>query len=306
MVRPAPLWVSLSSSAIRAMPFGRYRLANALARFSSGPFLARLPQDLGGASYVCDLQDSIAREVCFTGRYEPQETSIARALLRPGMVVVDAGANWGYFALVCAHLVGRTGRVIALEPHPRLNAVLTENATRNALAQMEVLQLAAADGTGVQGFVGFDDTGGNSGLSRSVRVNESPEFECGTVAIDAILDARERPTVDLLKMDVEGGESDAILGMTEGLSRGRYRHVLLECHPEALAATGSSIDACIEPFVRFGYRGWHVDHSLAAHRRAAAADIPVSDLLSPIDPRALARDPWPHLLWVAPGEAPPA
>src|SRR5262249_47379079 len=106
MVRPSPFWVSFSSSAIRAMPFGRYRLANALARFSSKPFLARLPQDLGGASFVCDLQDSIAREVCFTGRYEPQETHIARMLLQGGMTVVDVGANWGYFTLVCAHLVG--------------------------------------------------------------------------------------------------------------------------------------------------------------------------------------------------------
>jgi FkbM family methyltransferase len=306
MVRPAPLWVSLSSSAIRALPFGRYRLANAVSRFSSEPFLARLPKDLGGASFVCDLHDSIAREVCFTGRYEPQETHIARALVRPGMTIVDVGANWGYFTLVCSHLAGRDGRVLALEPHPLLNAVLMENVNRNALTHVQVFQLAASRGAGVQGFVGFSASDGNSGLSRSVRRNESEEFQCETVALDALLDGRGCGTVDLLKMDIEGAEADAILGMTEGLSRGRYRYVLLECHPEALAACGSSLDACVEPFVRFGYRGWHVDHSAAAHERSATADVPVSELLSPIDPRALARDAWPHLLWAAPGLPAPA
>jgi FkbM family methyltransferase len=306
MVRPAPLWVSLSSSAIRAMPFGRYRLANALARFSSEPFLARLPPDLGGASFVCDLHDSIAREVCFTGRYEPQETHIARALVRPGMAVVDVGANWGYFTLVCAHLVGRAGRVIALEPHPQLSAVLTENANRNVLTQVQVCRLAASRAEGVQGFVGYSAGDGNSGLSRAVRTAEAAQFECEAAPLDALLDARGCDVIDLLKLDVEGGEADAIVGMTEGLSRGRYRYVLLECHPEALAAAGSSLDACIEPFVRFGYSGWQVDHSPAAHQRAAAANIPLSDLLSPIDSRALARDAWPHLLWAAPGQATPA
>ena len=97
-----PVWVSLSASAIQALPLGRYQAANALARFAGPPFLARLPADLGGAAFVCDLHDTIAREVCFTGRYEPQETQLVQRLLGSGMVVADVGANWGYFTLVCA------------------------------------------------------------------------------------------------------------------------------------------------------------------------------------------------------------
>ena len=61
-----------------------------------------------------------------------RKRSSPRRLLGPGMVVVDVGANWGYFTLVCAHLVGRTGRVIALEPHPRLASMLAENVAENA------------------------------------------------------------------------------------------------------------------------------------------------------------------------------
>jgi len=303
---PAPFWISASASAIRTLPFGRYHLANALARFASGPFLARMPHDLGGASFICNLDDAIAREVCFTGRYEPQETELARSLLRPGMVVVDAGANWGYFSLVCAHLVGGSGRVIALEPHPRLASMLEENVSVNDLSQVKVLRRAAASEAGTRRFVGFDERQGNWGLSRLARDTDPVEFECAGVAIDALMEQMRVPCVDLLKIDIEGAEADAVRGMIAGLGRRQYRYVLLECHPAALVAGGASVDSCLEPFQRAGYRGWHIDHSIAMHRRAAAGAVPVQELLTPVDANRLAADPWPHLLWAAPDASLPA
>jgi FkbM family methyltransferase len=302
MISPAPLWISLSASAIRTLPFGRYQLANALARFANRPFLAKLPADLGGATYICDLQDTISREVCFTGRYEPQETQLAMRLLRPGMTVVDVGANWGYFTLLCAHLVGASGRVIALEPHPRLSSMLAENASANSLRQVEVLKLAAGADAGARAFVDFDAAAGNFGLSRAAHSAEAADFLCESVAVDALLDARSCERVDLIKIDIEGGEADAIRGMTAGLARHRYRFVLLECHPAELKGLGATVAQCLEPFRRAGYQGWHIDHSLEMHRRAAVSAISTNELLAPIDEAVLASDPWPHLLWTAPGD----
>jgi FkbM family methyltransferase len=303
---PAPFWVSVSASAIRTLPFGRYHLANALARFAGTPFLARLPPDLGGSSFVCDLHDTISREVCFTGRYEPQETQLALRLLGPGMVVADVGANWGYFTLVCAHLVGRTGRVIALEPHPRLASMLAENVAGNALSQVEVHRVAAGATSESRGFVGFDERGGNWGVSRAAQGSEVPDFESQAVALDTLLDERQAGRIDLVKIDIEGAEAEAIRGMAAGLERHRYRYVLLECHPAELERMGASVEHCLAPFRRAGYRGWHIDHSAAMHRRAAGGAVPTAELLAPIDDRVLASDPWPHLLWTAPGEALPA
>src|SRR3989442_13351056 len=75
------------------------------------PFWMHLPPDVGELAYACDLRDGLMREVYLTGRYEPQETALLRHLLRPGMTLVDVGANWGYFTLVGAHLVGASGCV---------------------------------------------------------------------------------------------------------------------------------------------------------------------------------------------------
>jgi FkbM family methyltransferase len=303
MPDPAPLWVSWSAAAIRTLPFGRYQLANVMARFASRPFVATLPDDLGSATFVCDLHDTIAREVCFTGRYEPQETQLAMQLLERGMTVLDVGANWGYFSLVSAHRVGCEGRGLALEPHPRLHAMLAENVARNRLSQIEVLRLAAGAESARRSFVGFDERDGNWGLSRTARGGEGGDFDCETSTLDALIGARGIDRVDVVKIDIEGGEAEAIRGMEDGLRRRCYRHILLECHPAALAALGSSIDACLAPLRRAGYRGWRIDHSLAMHKRAATAPVPLGELLTPVDDDAIASDPWPHLLWIAPGEA---
>jgi FkbM family methyltransferase len=301
----APLWVSWSATAIRALPFGRYHAANALVRFAGEPFLARLPPDLGGGTFACDLHDTIAREVCFTGRYEPQETQLASRLLGPGMTVADVGANWGYFTLLCAHRVGATGRVLALEPHPRLVTLLAGNVGRNGLSQVEVLRVAAGAAAGSTPFVGFDERGGNWGVSRAARGNDLTDFEAPAATLDGLLDERRLDRVDLVKIDIEGAEVDALQGMTAGLMRGRYRYALVECHPLELKERGASVGDCVAPFARAGYRAWQIDHSPEMHRRAGAGPVPVSELLSAVEPGAASSERWPHFLFAAPGEAAP-
>ena len=313
MADAPPLWVSLSASAIRALPFGRYRATNFLGRLGRKPFVARLPADLGAASFYCDLRDSISREACFTGRYEPQETVLATRILQPGMTAIDVGANWGYFTLVCAHLVGPRGTVVALEPHPRLASTLRENVRSNNLPQVRVLELGAAAATGVASFIDYPGEGSNRGLSRMTEGAERGDF-CGvTVALDDLLDqiltAQTSPhpasAVDLLKLDVEGAEHEVLDGMSRGLASGRYRYVLLECHPHALARRGLSLESCVRPFTAAGYTGWLIDHSPSAHRRSASGKAHVRDLLIPwASPRESTPSEWPHMLWVSP-DAPP-
>ena len=297
----APRWLAWSAPVIRALPFGRYRIGNAVAGLARTPFTARLPADLGAAAFECDLRDSIAREVCFTGRYEPQETTLALALLGPGMTVLDVGANWGYFTLVAAHAVGPTGRVVALEPHPGLHAMLQRNVSANRLAMVDCRRLAAGRSAGTARFAGFRDTDGNSGLSREVAPGGAFDFECTVCAIDAVADAHGLDAVDLVKIDIEGGEAEALAGMADGLRRGRYRRLLIEVHPRALAERGSATAAAIDPLNRAGYRAWRIDHSPGMHRRAATGRAALREFLRPLDPGTLERDDWPHLLWTAPG-----
>jgi FkbM family methyltransferase len=297
---PAPLWVRGAARFVRLLPFGRYRAIHALPR-RHGAFRMRLPQTLGGYSFRCDLRDSISREVCFTGRYEPQETAILRMLLAPGMTFVDVGANWGYHSLLAAHLVGPTGRVLSLEPDPRSFAALQDNLEVNALHQVKALCVAAADAVGEVSLAGYQESDGNYGVSKIVPGDQpSGTFAVESRPLDLVLQDEGVGQVEVLKMDIEGGEDLALRGLERSLKDHQVRRLLLEVHPELLAERGRTVGQVLELLTRHGYQGWRIDHSPSATRRTAYAAQPAwQDLLQPLVPGG-DLDSWPHLLWLAP------
>jgi FkbM family methyltransferase len=322
----APKWVRLAARLIPWLPAGRYRAISRLGRNPPPTFRMRMPSSMGGQWFLCDLRDSIAREVCFTGLYEPQETAVVRAVLKPGMTFVDVGANWGYFTLLAAHLVGRAGRVLSLEPDPRLFQTLSSNLAMNRLDQVRALQLAAADAPGLLNLAGFDERQGNFGLSRIVEKGDIHLFGDGHADVakpvpgtgmgagtdgcrifpvaarplDHVLAEAGIDGIDLLKMDIEGAEGMALKGMQETLSRRRVRRLLLELHPSQLQEHGQSAAEIIGQLQEWGYVGWRIDHSPKRNRRAAyRRTTSIGDILRPLEPHRV-LDRWPHLLWVSP------
>ena len=300
---PAPAWVRLTAAVIRHLPAGRYRAIHSLCPRPPAAFLMNMPEEMGGYLFSCDLRDTISREVCFTGRYEPQETALVRSILRPGMSFVDVGANWGYFTLLAASLVGSNGRVLSLEPDPRLFSILQENVTRGGLDQVTVLQLAAANEPGTLTLAGYTEDGGNFGISRiAAGANRQGRvFQVSSDSLDHILDQQGLSHVDLMKMDIEGAEAFAIAGLEESMTKGKVKRLLLELHPNEVAEYGSTISAVIEKLQSAGYRAWTIDHSPTTTREAAyQKEINVKALLRPLDSSG-EYDAWPHQLWLAPG-----
>jgi FkbM family methyltransferase len=299
-----PGWVTLSAAVVRRLPMGRYRAMDRLCRMKGTPaFLARMPEELGGSQFVCDLRDSISREVCFTGRYEAQETAILRSVLRPGMIFLDVGANWGYFTLIAAHSVGAAGRVLSLEPDPRLFKRLTECLVSNSLTQVTALPVAAGAEAATLSLSGYDEKSDNFGLSRIAGAGaaEGVEFSITARAIDDILDDAGIHDVDLLKMDIEGYEGFALAGMKNSLAAHRIKRIILELHPEQLAEHGQTGSALVERLKAGGYRAHRIDHSPAAFRRAAyQRDPDPRGFLTPLTP-GTALDAWPHMYLTAPG-----
>jgi FkbM family methyltransferase len=228
---------------------------------------------------------------------------LLKAILRPGMSFVDVGANWGYFTLLAAHIVGTGGRVISLEPDPRLFDVLKENLARNELRHVTALQVAAANERGTLTLAGYDERGENWGLSKLVAQPDSKAntFAVTACSLDMLLDDLGIDGVDLLKMDIEGAEALAVEGMRAGLARHRYRRILLEVHPAILAEQGRTTEEVLNLLIAAGYKGWWIDHSQAAIRRAAySRSINPADYLKPLASSSNI-DAWPHILWSVPG-----
>src|ERR1019366_6193498 len=85
--------------------------------------------------FLIDLNERVSRSLYLYGTFEPTISALLPKLVTTGNVVVDAGANFGYFTLLASAAVGPTGKVFAFEPDPRnidrLRAVMGANDARN-------------------------------------------------------------------------------------------------------------------------------------------------------------------------------
>jgi FkbM family methyltransferase len=300
-LKPSPVWANLLAAAIRRMPGGRYRLMHLVSRGRNQTFAGKLPKKFGGCEFECCLRDNIAREVFFTGNYEPQESALIRGILQPGMTFVDAGSNWGFFTLVAAHLVGPQGRVVAIEADPRVFRKLRSNVRRNELRQVQVFDCALADREDAMTLAGHNEADETCGVSRLVENHASggTQFQVQTRRLDSLLDEAGLEKVDVLKLDVEGAEDMVLAGMQAGLARQRYRCILLELHPVQLGERKRTIDEVMGLLSAQGYKGCALDYSQAAFRRACYdSSLHFSEFIRPLS--QVHRDVWPHTIWLAP------
>lgn len=159
---------------------------------------------------------------------EPERALIA-PLLFPEMVFVDIGANVGIYSLhVCALTQGRA-RVLAFEPHPRSFAKLEFNTMINGFTNIGCVNAAVGpeDGEAVL----FADGGGNSGGAslRQDAVKPVLATRIAVVPLAKALEARGIDHIDLLKIDVEGFEDEALLPFFRSAPQRLWpRHILLE------------------------------------------------------------------------------
>jgi hypothetical protein len=101
----------------------------------------------GGASVAVDLHTPHGRRLFAYGFCEPAARAM-RALLRPGDVMIDAGANIGLFTVLAAARVGPHGRVIACEPSPATMELLRDNVLRNGFDWVDLREVALAEQPG--------------------------------------------------------------------------------------------------------------------------------------------------------------
>jgi len=294
-----PMYVRAARTIIRRLPVGRSGAAALMRRWPGDPFWTALPADLGGLRYRCDLRDGLMREVCLTGRYEPQETLALRHFLAPGATFVDVGANWGYFTLVAAHLVGARGRVISVEADPRACACLRANVAANALRIVEVHAIAASDRDGELTFQQYETAAtatANYGVAQTTTVVAgAATVTVRSRALDDLLDEAGVDRIAVLKMDIEGGEARAIRGLRRRLTARAIEAVALELHPFHLRDLGTSAAAVIETLRGFGYHPWRIEHSRRTHRASASGAASIRDLVVPLGDEDLGS--WPHVLW---------
>jgi FkbM family methyltransferase len=202
------------------------------------------------------------------GTHEPFETLYFERWLRPGMTVVDVGAHVGWYALLAARRIGASGRVLALEPDAENCARLARHLSENGITNVRIVPQAAAAAAG-EAWLQRDacNTGGHR-LSGDRGAGAASRVE--TVALDALF-APGEARVDVIKMDVEGGELSVWQGMRRVLRESPDLRVMMEFSPAALEAAGTPGAALLAACRRDGF-GVHYLHGESQRTRAIDLD----------------------------------
>lgn len=182
------------------------------------------------------------------GIYETEIQEIFKEFLRPGMTMIDVGANIGCHTLLAARMVGPQGHVYAFEPVPSLAALLRKNVEVNGYSdRVTIIPKAVTDKSQqVRIFLDME----SPASSNMFEISHKDAFEdAESVSLDEFFSKKAWPPIHFVKMDIEGAEKLALDGMRELSRRNPELILVVEVNPkcfsveeivEALRACGFS------------------------------------------------------------------
>ena len=241
-----------------------------------------LAKTASGLKMFLDARDrSIAPHIMLDGVWEESTEAVLRKLVKPGMCVLEIGANVGYFTLVLAQLVGAGGRVAAFEADPDLAQIVRENIEMNGFHRHAAVHAQAVSDGGAEELTFYRAIRhrGNGSLLAIEQTPHNPEGEREAIVVPATtIDAFARSagiTPTAIKIDAEGAEPAILRGATHTLADPALRVLMLEFSPAFVQAAGADPRAYLESIEHNGFR-----LSLIEHRKRRMLPATIEGLLS--------------------------
>ncbi|MBP9762650.1 FkbM family methyltransferase [Patescibacteria group bacterium] len=206
-----------------------------------------------GSPMLLNLNDQgISTELYLTGVHEANSTNFIRQELKPGMTIVEIGANIGYYTLLESKIIGETGKIIAYEPNPENFHALKINLMLNHLEERsECYPYAVGAESGTNLFYTASKGNLSSFAKRDDRLCDYKAIEVKTVALDDVLHEK----FDYFRMDVEGYEWAILAGMKRILSAPDAPYgMYIELHSELLKSFDQSAESLVRLVGTYGYR----------------------------------------------------
>jgi len=213
--------------------------------------------------YFLGTMDSCPVEV-------PVEQLLRRAL-RKGDVFFDVGANVGFYTFLAATLCGKAGSVHAFEANPGLKADLVSSVSLNECPErIAINAVAVGQAHGGEIALYFPPDSSATGIPSTIRhewLNMGPQLSVPLISIDGYMSDNKLTRLDVVKLDIEGGELSALKGMIKTITTTAPSLIVCELmgssvsfHGESHQRSASAHDwSDIVEFMRGqGYEPWHI------------------------------------------------
>jgi FkbM family methyltransferase len=190
-----------------------------------------------------------------------------REFVPSGSLVIDVGANVGFFSLRFARWVGDAGKVISIEPEDRnYHSLIQRLGRKGLLNRVDALKAVAAAAPGSM-FLEINPVHpADHKLSR-----DGTGLPVTAVTLDDLVQDKGYLRPALVKIDVQGAEMLVLKGATNILKNAGPA-LFIELHEEGLSKFGTSVSEIIKYLSEFGYEAYWLMRA-GLHRRASPAEI---------------------------------
>jgi FkbM family methyltransferase len=142
--------------------------------------------------------------------FDPIELELLGAMLHPGFVFFDIGANVGTYTLFVASRVGRSGTIVAVEPHPTSLDRLRHNLALNGIDWVRIAPVALAERPGMLDLhIDDRNLGSSSLMAGPAGSGQSIKVPCRT--LESLVEEEGVTRIDAIKIDIEGVEDRVLM-----------------------------------------------------------------------------------------------
>lgn len=213
-----------------------------------GDYFFGVPSEEWGLAYF----------LMINGHFEYGSERLFCSLLKPGMTVLDLGANLGIYTL---HALQAGCEVYSFEPVPRTFDILGQNIKANGFAdtgRAHLYNSAVSNKSGTIEFFYTKKMSGHSNMYRS-EFDSDIRLHVPTVTVDEQL--KEIRHVDVIKIDVEGAEYQALCGMSRIISENPKVKILVEFAPEHIVRAGMQPEYILDYYSELGFYKYLINES---------------------------------------------
>jgi len=175
---------------------------------------------------------SIHKQLILDGIRERRSTRIMERFIRPDDVILELGANIGYYVLIESGVLSDKGYIYAVEPGPENVELLEKNVALNNIRNIEISHMAMSNEKGLAKLY-LGQACNLHSLINSSDGRDARYVEVQTDTVDHFLEGKK--PITFLRMDVEGYETEVIHGMQQTLKSPQFKRMFVEIHPHRVS-----------------------------------------------------------------------
>jgi FkbM family methyltransferase len=180
--------------------------------------------DHNGHKYRLHIEDWIQENLFFLREYEKAELIAMSDCLKEKSVFIDIGANFGIYSLYASKIISNQGKIIAFEPFSENYKKLEVNIQLNGLNQIQIEKMAVGDADSST-IIYYDKKERNLGMATLNPVEGAIKETVTIIKLDSYIKAQKIGRIDFIKIDIEGFEYAAIMGMKKTIQE--HKPILL-------------------------------------------------------------------------------